>query len=253
MSGVLYEEDESNIKLYDILNVAKDATEEQIKASYRRFCQTYHPDKHTDPVKKDVATRNFTRVKEAYEVLSDPLKRRVYDEYGVEGIRTVAAEGLELSVWEDIQSRFQREGAKGPSNHEKNDKDSLLTVHNQVKVSTDGTGLVSFLEDVDAGLEGNPFIITQLTLSSNLTAYVTNRDILAASYNITTHGLSRAPASSFSITGRRTFDAETFTEVSYIYGVSRKRSSSTLTAKLWRKISATTKSCDVSWEETSDH
>ncbi|KAJ8904398.1 hypothetical protein NDN08_000917 [Rhodosorus marinus] len=242
MSGVLDEEDESNIKLYDILNVSKDATEEQIKASYRRLCQTYHPDKHTDPVKKDVATKNFTRVKEAYEVLSDPLKRRVYDEYGVEGIRTVAAEGLELSVWEDIQSRFQREAPNGTSNQKTNEKDSLLTVHNQVKVSTDGTGLVSFLEDVDAGLEGNPFIITQMTLSSNLTAYVTNRDILAASYNITTRGVSRSPASSFSITGRRTFDADTFAEVSYIYGVSRKRSSSTLTAKLWRKLTATTSS-----------
>lgn len=122
-------------------------------------------------------------------MLSDPLKRRVYDEYGVEGIRTVAAEGLELSVWEDIQSRFQQNAANGTSNQKTNEKDSLLTVHNQVKVSTDGTGLVSFLEDVDAGLEGNPFIITQMTLSSNLTAYVTNLDILAASYNITTRGM----------------------------------------------------------------
>jgi DnaJ-class molecular chaperone len=61
---------------YDILGVAKNASQEDIKKSYRRLSLSYHPDKtQGDPVK----TSLFTKIKEAYEILCDPHKRAEYD------------------------------------------------------------------------------------------------------------------------------------------------------------------------------
>lgn len=69
----------SRISLYDILQVKKDATQEEIKASYRRMAQRFHPDRH--PGDPEAATK-FMDVQEAYEVLSDPARREKYDETG---------------------------------------------------------------------------------------------------------------------------------------------------------------------------
>ena len=64
------------INYYEILGVAIDATEGQVKQAYRLNAIKYHPDKN--PASKDI----FTNVAEAYEILSDPKKRRVYDSKG---------------------------------------------------------------------------------------------------------------------------------------------------------------------------
>lgn len=53
----------------------------------------YHPDKHTDNEKKKKAELLFNRIKRAYEVLSDPHKRAIYDSLGVKGLET---EGWEI-------------------------------------------------------------------------------------------------------------------------------------------------------------
>mmetsp|Transcript_5794 Transcript_5794/g.17308 ORF Transcript_5794/g.17308 Transcript_5794/m.17308 type:complete len:621 (-) Transcript_5794:1537-3399(-) len=238
MSSVMEDDDEAHTALYQVLNLPKDASEEQIKSAYRRLCQTCHPDKHTDPEKKAAATVSFTKLKDAYEVLSDPLKRKVYDEFGLDGVRSLMAEGLELSVWEDVKARFQKDGVHSSSARQKaTERDSVLTVHNQVKVNVDGTGLTSLLEEFDGSYSGNMFIVTQSMLATNATAYVSNKDTIAASYGIVTRGLSKPAGATMSLTGRRTFDADTFAEVSYIYGVSGRKSTRTVATKLWRKLS----------------
>jgi DnaJ-class molecular chaperone len=68
---------------YEILGVAKGASDEDIKKSYRKLAMKYHPDRNPD----DVATAEakFKEVKEAYEHLSDPTKREEYDRYGHPG------------------------------------------------------------------------------------------------------------------------------------------------------------------------
>lgn len=63
---------------YETLGVKRDATPEQIKAAYRRLARQLHPDVNKAP---DAAQR-FARVQEAYDALSDPQKRRHYDEWG---------------------------------------------------------------------------------------------------------------------------------------------------------------------------
>lgn len=72
---------------YQILGVARDADDAAIKKAYRKLAKKYHPDRHTDPEKKKKAEQLFIKVAKAYETLSDPEKRRIYDQVGDEGVQ----------------------------------------------------------------------------------------------------------------------------------------------------------------------
>jgi len=67
------------IDYYEILGVKKTATEEEIKNAYRKLARKHHPD--LNPTDKD-ANKKFQQLNEANEVLSDPIKRKKYDQYG---------------------------------------------------------------------------------------------------------------------------------------------------------------------------
>jgi molecular chaperone DnaJ len=75
---------------YDVLGVARDASEKEIKKSYRRVAMKFHPDRNPDD--KD-AEEKFKEASEAYEVLSDAQKRGIYDQYGHAGIEQNAGGG----------------------------------------------------------------------------------------------------------------------------------------------------------------
>ncbi|KAH8908743.1 DNAJ domain-containing protein [Coniochaeta sp. PMI_546] len=70
-------------KLYDQLSVKPDATQDEIKKAYRKAALKYHPDKNKD---NPDALEKFKECSQAYEILSDPEKRKVYDQYGLEYI-----------------------------------------------------------------------------------------------------------------------------------------------------------------------
>ncbi|KAI8474803.1 MAG: hypothetical protein J3K34DRAFT_453428 [Monoraphidium minutum] len=70
---------------YQILGVAKDAGDDVIKKAYRKLAVKYHPDKNPDDAA--AASEKFKEVAEAYDVLSDPQKRAVFDAYGEEGLK----------------------------------------------------------------------------------------------------------------------------------------------------------------------
>lgn len=75
-------------KYYDLLNVKPDATEEQIKKGYKKSAMKYHPDRNPDNVEE--AEVKFKEVAEAYNVLKDSKKRKLYDSLGEEALKANA-------------------------------------------------------------------------------------------------------------------------------------------------------------------
>ena len=68
---------------YKLLNVDKNASDSELKKSYRRLAMKFHPDRNTS---NPDAEQKFKDIKEAYEVLSDPKKRSAYDQFGHAGV-----------------------------------------------------------------------------------------------------------------------------------------------------------------------
>ena len=96
---------------YEILNVQKNATFEEIKRSYRKLAVQYHPDKHQG---EKAAEEKFKEISEAYEVLSDSDKRAAYDRFGHEGLKGAFGGGgfrwQDFSHAEDISDLFTNIG-----------------------------------------------------------------------------------------------------------------------------------------------
>jgi len=83
---------------YEVLGVDKSADPDAIKKAYRNLAKKYHPDVSTEP--KDVAEAKFKEISEAYEVLSDPEKRKLYDQYGFDGVKQQF--GQDGFTWDDF-------------------------------------------------------------------------------------------------------------------------------------------------------
>ncbi|KAL5975175.1 hypothetical protein ACLOJK_031854 [Asimina triloba] len=79
------------VDYYNILEVSRSATDEDLKKSYRKLAMKWHPDKN--PHNKKQTEAKFKQISEAYEVLSDPDKKQVYDQYGEEGLKGVPPPG----------------------------------------------------------------------------------------------------------------------------------------------------------------
>jgi len=76
--------------LYEVLGVAKNASDGDIKKAYRRAAQKHHPDRNPDNAE---AEEKFKEAKQAYEVLSNAQKRAAYDQFGHAGVDSSAAGG----------------------------------------------------------------------------------------------------------------------------------------------------------------
>ena len=68
---------------YSILGVSRGANDDELKKAYRKLALKYHPDKN----KAKGAEDKFKEIGEAYDVLSDPRKRQIYDQCGEEGLK----------------------------------------------------------------------------------------------------------------------------------------------------------------------
>ena len=86
---------------YHVLGVDRNADGDEIKASYRKLALKYHPDRN--PGNKE-AEESFKEAAEAYEVLRDPQKRNIYDNYGLQGLQGTGFSGFR--GFEDIFSSF---------------------------------------------------------------------------------------------------------------------------------------------------
>src|ERR1700722_14883463 len=75
---------------YEVLGLARNAGQDEIKKAYRKSALKYHPDRN--PGDKE-AEKKFKEISEAYEVLSDEKKRQIYDQYGADALRGAAGAG----------------------------------------------------------------------------------------------------------------------------------------------------------------
>jgi molecular chaperone DnaJ len=90
-----------NDDLYELLGVSHDASDQEIQRAYRKLALKYHPDKNPDDPQ---AAEKFKRVAEAYDILSDVEKRRVYDQGGMAGVQGTGYSGFQSN--EEIFSQF---------------------------------------------------------------------------------------------------------------------------------------------------
>jgi DnaJ family protein A protein 2 len=67
-------------ELYELLGVSKDASTDDIKKAFKKLAVKHHPDRGGDADK-------FKEINAAHEILSDPEKRKIYDQYGLEGLK----------------------------------------------------------------------------------------------------------------------------------------------------------------------
>ena len=86
---------------YEVLGVARNASDDEIKKSYRKLALQYHPDRNPGNAE---AEESFKEASEAYEVLRDPEKRGLYDRFGHEGLRNTGFQGF--SNFDEIFSSF---------------------------------------------------------------------------------------------------------------------------------------------------
>ncbi|MFQ5695745.1 MAG: molecular chaperone DnaJ [Terriglobia bacterium] len=89
---------------YDVLGLAHNANEDEIKKAYRRAALQWHPDRN--PERKAEAEEQFKEVTEAYSVLADPQKRAAYDRYGHAGVAGQPFGGFNQDIFADFADLF---------------------------------------------------------------------------------------------------------------------------------------------------
>ncbi|KAF3689642.1 DnaJ -like protein subfamily C member 11 [Channa argus] len=203
----------NNQDYYSLLNVRKEATSEELKASYRRLCMLYHPDKHRDPELKRQAEQLFNQVHQAYEVLSDDHSRAIYDIFG--------KEGLEVEGWEVVEKkrtpaeireeyeRLQREREERRLHQRTNPKGTI-------SVGVDATDLFDRYDEDFEEMPGGGFPhieINKMHISQSIEAPLTNSDTAMLSGSLSTHNGNGG--GNINMTVRRVTSAKGWGEVEF--------------------------------------
>uniref|UniRef100_A0A6Q2ZHQ2 DnaJ homolog subfamily C member 11 n=1 Tax=Esox lucius TaxID=8010 RepID=A0A6Q2ZHQ2_ESOLU len=186
MAPALEDDEIDNDDYYSLLNVRREATQEELKVSYRRLCMLYHPDKHRDPELKRQAEQLFNLVHQAYEVLSDPQSRAIYDIYGkrgldVEGWEVVERKRTPTEIREEFE-RLQREREERRLQQRTNPK-------GMISVGVDATDLFDrYEEDYEDMPGGFPHVeINKMHISQSIEAPLTTSDTAVLSGSLSTH------------------------------------------------------------------
>uniref|UniRef100_A0A1D1YMZ9 Chaperone protein dnaJ 13 n=1 Tax=Anthurium amnicola TaxID=1678845 RepID=A0A1D1YMZ9_9ARAE len=168
-------------ELYALLHISPEASNEEIRRAYRQWAQVYHPDKYQDHRMKDIATENFQRIRDAYEILTDEHKRQIYDIYGMEGLTSGLELGPKLNRPEEIKEELER--LRRQKEEEKN------LAHAQT------TGSLFARLSLPEYLEGRT-IIRGMAMSSEVQSKLSKRNTIAIGGNLEVTGNSGAGAAS---------------------------------------------------------
>uniref|UniRef100_A0A8C5CRW4 DnaJ homolog subfamily C member 11-like n=1 Tax=Gadus morhua TaxID=8049 RepID=A0A8C5CRW4_GADMO len=176
-----------NQDYYSLLNVRKEATQDELKASYRRLCMLYHPDKHRDPELKQQAEQLFNQVHQAYEVLSDPQSRAIYDIFG--------KKGLEVEGWEVVERKRTPAEIREEYERLQRDRDERrlqqrTNPKGTISVGVDATDLFDRYDEDFEEMPGGglPHVeINKMHISQSIEAPLTNKDTAVLSGSLSTH------------------------------------------------------------------
>ncbi|XP_056885699.1 dnaJ homolog subfamily C member 11-like [Takifugu flavidus] len=203
----------NNQDYYALLNVRKEATLEELKASYRRLCMLYHPDKHRDIELKSQAEQLFNQVRQAYEVLSDEHSRAIYDIFGkkgleVEGWEVVERKRTPAEIREEYE-RLQREREERRLQQRTNPKGTI-------SVGVDATDLFDRYDEDFEEMPGGGFPhieINRMHISQSIEAPLTNSDTAVLSGSLSTH--NGTGGGNINMTIRRVTSAKGWGEVEF--------------------------------------
>ncbi|TNY23815.1 hypothetical protein DMC30DRAFT_439588 [Rhodotorula diobovata] len=176
--------------LYSVLNLERTASDQDIQRSYRRLAALLHPDRHRDPALKPAADARFAQVQHAYETLSDPHRRAIYDELGSEGLRTnwdVATRG---KTAQELRAEYER------MNRDKLEHSLEDLVRSKGELTVVSDARVCFLRSADLARLGGPDKLgawqrlqsitqRQLFLRHSYTTPLTPRTALVATTQVT--------------------------------------------------------------------
>lgn len=177
MSEDLESDNDLEENYYTFLNLPKDASIDQINASYRKLSRVYHPDKHVNSDKKQKAELLFNRTKKAYEVLSDPHKRAIYDSIGVKG--------LNIDGWEIVQrtktpAEILAEYENLARQSEERKLQQLTNPRGNISININATEIFSPYDDAEL-----PKIeVSSMSISQSIDTPITLKDTITMSGNL---------------------------------------------------------------------
>ncbi|XP_069013767.1 dnaJ homolog subfamily C member 11-like [Embiotoca jacksoni] len=177
----------NNQDYYSLLNVRKEATLDELKASYRRLCMLYHPDKHRDPELKSQAEQLFNQVHQAYEVLSDAHSRAIYDIFGKKGLEV---EGWEVVERKRTPAEIREEYEKLQREREERRLQQRTNPKGTISVGVDATDLFDRYDEDFEEMPGGGFPhieINKMHISQSIEAPLTNLDTAVLSGSLSTH------------------------------------------------------------------
>uniref|UniRef100_G1T0F3 DnaJ homolog subfamily C member 11 n=1 Tax=Oryctolagus cuniculus TaxID=9986 RepID=G1T0F3_RABIT len=213
MATALSEEELDNEDYYSLLNVRREASSEELKAAYRRLCMLYHPDKHRDPELKSQAERLFNLVHQAYEVLSDPQTRAIYDIYG--------KKGLEMEGWEVVERRrapaeIREEFERLQREREERRLQQRTNPKGTISVGVDATDLFDRYDEEYEDVSGSGFPqieINKMHISQSIEAPLTTTDTAILSGSLSTQNGNGGGSINFAL--RRVTSAKGWGELEF--------------------------------------
>ncbi|XP_032156150.1 dnaJ homolog subfamily C member 11 [Sapajus apella] len=213
MATALSEEELDNEDYYSLLNVRREASSEELKAAYRRLCMLYHPDKHRDPELKSQAERLFNLVHQAYEVLSDPQTRAIYDIYG--------KRGLEMEGWEVVERRrtpaeIREEFERLQREREERRLQQRTNPKGTISVGVDATDLFDRYDEEYEDVSGSGFPqieINKMHISQSIEAPLTATDTAILSGSLSTQNGNGGGSVNFAL--RRVTSAKGWGELEF--------------------------------------